>query len=55
MKSRAPSGRGLDQVRRLDLDEAVRVVDLADRLDEAAPEEQPALHRLAPEVEVAVA
>ena len=29
-------GRRLDEVRRLDLDEAVGVVDLADRLDEAA-------------------
>ena len=33
-------GRALDQVGRLDLDEAVRVVDLADGLDEAAAQEQ---------------
>ena len=54
MKSRAPSGRRLDQRRRLDLDEAVRVVDLADRLDHPAAEQQPVGHRLAPDVEVAV-
>ena len=47
-------GRALDEGRRLDLDEAVGVVDLADRLDHPAAEHQPALHRLAPDVEVAV-
>ena len=47
-------GRALDQRRRLDLDEAVGVVDLADGLDHPAAEHQPALHRLAPDVEVAV-
>ena len=54
MKSRAPSGVLLISVGRLDLDEAVGVVDLADRLDHPAAEHQPALHRLAPDVEVAV-
>ena len=48
-------GRALDQVRGLDLDEAVGVVDLADGLDQAAAQEQAALHRLAADVEVAVA
>ena len=47
-------GRRLDEDRRLDLDEAVRVVDLADRLDEPAAQEQAAGHRLAADVEVAV-
>ena len=47
-------GRALDQRGRLDLDEAVGVMDLADGLDHPAPEHQPALHRLAPDVEVAV-
>ena len=55
MKSRAPSGVRLDQVGRLDLDEAVGVMDLADRLDEPAAQEEPLAHRLAPDVEVAVA
>ena len=54
MKSRAPFGRALDQGRRLDLDEPVGVVDLADRLDHPAAQQQPALHRLAADVEVAV-
>ena len=54
MKSRAPSGRALDERRRLDLDEAVRVVDLADGLDHAAAQEQAVGHRLAADVEVAV-
>ena len=44
----------LDQDGGLDLDEAVGVVDLADRLDEAAAQQEAALHRLAPDVEVAV-
>ena len=48
-------GRRLDEVRRLDLDEPVRVVDLVDRLDEPRPEQQPALHRFAPDIEIAVA
>ncbi len=47
-------GRALDQGRRLDLDEAVRVVDLADRLDHPAAEHEPALHRLTADVEIAV-
>ena len=47
-------GRALDQGRRLDLDEAVAVVDLADRLDHPAAQEQTLLHRLAADVEVAV-
>ena len=47
-------GGALDEGRRLDLDEAVGVVDLADRLDHPAAEHQAALHRLAPDVEVAV-
>src|SRR5207248_11131598 len=47
-------GRALDEVRGLDLDEGVGVVDLADRLDEATPQQEPLLHRLAPQVEVAV-
>ena len=50
-----PLRRALDEVRRLDLDELVRVVDLADRLDQAAAQEQAALHGLAPDVEVPVA
>ena len=54
MNSRAPSGRALDQRRRLDLDEPVGVVDLTDRLDHPAAEHEPALHRLAPDVEIAV-
>ncbi len=48
-------GRGLDQVRGLHLDEAVGVMDPVDRLDEARAQEQPLLHRLPPDVEVAVA
>ena len=44
----------LDERRRLDLDEAVGVMDIADGLDHPAAEHQPALHRLAPDVEVAV-
>ena len=47
-------GRALDQRRRLDLDESVSVVDLADGLDHPAAEHQAALHRLAPDVEIAV-
>ena len=47
-------GRALDQRRRLDLDEPMRVVDLADRLDHPAAQQQAPLHRLAPDVEVAV-
>ena len=47
-------GRALDQGRRLDLDEPVRVVDLADRLDHPAAEHQAPLHRLPADVEVAV-
>jgi hypothetical protein len=47
-------GGGLDQVGRLDLDEAVGVVGLADGLHQPAPQEQAAGHRLAPDVEVAV-
>ena len=47
-------GRALDQRRRLDLDEPVRVVDLADRLDHPAAQQEAPLHRLAPDVEVAV-
>ena len=54
MKSRAPSGVRLDEHRRLDLDEAVRVVDLADRLDHPAAQQEAVGHRLAAEVEVAV-
>ena len=46
--------RRLDERRRLDLDEAVRVVDLADGLDHAAAEQQAVGHRLAADVEVAV-
>ena len=46
--------RALDQRRRLDLDEAMRVVDLADRLDHPAAQQESPLHRLAPDVEVAV-
>ena len=44
----------LDQRRRLDLDEPVRVVDLADRLDHPAAQQEPPLHRLAANVQVAV-
>jgi hypothetical protein len=47
-------GRRLDEVRRLDLDEAAGVVDLANGLDEPAPEQQALLHRLAADVEIAV-
>ena len=47
-------GRALDQGRRLDLDEAVGVMDLADGLDHPAPEQESPLHRLTTEVEVAV-
>src|SRR4029079_11633661 len=47
-------GRALDEVRRLDLDEALGVMDLADRLDEAAPQDETAGHRLAADVEIAV-
>ena len=36
MKSRAPSGVDLIRIGRLDLDEAVLVVDVADRLDQLA-------------------
>ena len=54
MKSRAPSGRGLDEQRRLDLDEAGLVVRLADRLDEASAGEDALLERLPAQVEVAV-
>src|SRR4029079_14000651 len=46
--------RRLDERRCLDLDAGVGVVDLADRLDEAAAQQQPLLHRLAADVEVAV-
>ena len=46
--------RALDQRRRLDLDEPMRVVDLADRLDHPAAQQESPLHRLAPDVEVAV-
>ena len=47
-------GCRLDERRRLDLDEPVRVMDLADGLDHAAAEQQAVGHRLASDVEVAV-
>ena len=47
-------GRALDERRRLDLHEAVAVVDLADRLDHPAAEQQALLHRFASDIEVAV-
>ena len=46
--------RALDEGRCLDLDEAVGVVDLADRLDHAGAEHQTLGHRLAADIEVAV-
>ncbi len=47
-------GRALDEGRRLDLHEAIGVMDLADGLHHPAAEHQASLHRLAPDVEVAV-
>jgi hypothetical protein len=54
MKSRAPSGVLLIRVGRLDLDEAVVVVDVADGVDHAAAQDEAAQHRLPADVEVAV-
>ena len=54
MKSRAPSGVLLMSVGVSTSTKPLRVVDLADGLDHPAAEHQPALHRLAPDVEVAV-
>ena len=44
----------LDQVGRLDLDEAVRVVDFADGMDQTAAHHEPLQHRLAADIEIAV-
>ncbi len=47
-------GGRLDEIGCLDLDEAVGVVDLPDRVDEPASKQESPLHRLAADVEVAV-
>ena len=47
-------GRGLDQDRRLDLQEAFAIEEIADELDHAVAQDQVLLHALAPQIEVAI-